>query len=159
MTFHSHSLDPRPQKLKHFTGVLFLSNEITSVDADSWQTNRVIATISGIPEAVRYAAEQIRDDMEALHNDEKHIAFLMAVDCQSGKAKLLPIPTLENVTKLKEQVGKLPEGIQDAILNNIPKKASEAIDAIWAYLKDSEELPEKAEAPSCERAIIDNAGE
>ena len=47
----------------------------------------------------------------------------------------------------------MPDGIQAAILNNVPKNTMKAIDEIWSYLSKSSEISVdvKSELPACAR--------
>jgi hypothetical protein len=131
-----------------FTGVVYLVSE--ELDESVYpEQNGVMVSLSGIPGPVVGAVEELRNHMEALHNDEKFVVFVMGVNIDNGRATIVPIPTIQNVRKMKEQVGQLPDGIQDAIIKNVPEQDMKAIDEIWSYLSQTgEREKEMADTPA-----------
>lgn len=96
-----------------------------------------------VPQELISAKDAIRRlvvDIKALHDSDDHIGLYMAVNTQTGKADIIPIPTKENIEKLRSRLDTLPAKIQQAIRKNIPEEDWKATELIWAVL-DGKPLP------------------
>lgn len=94
-----------------------------------------------VPEAVKVAVEQLKDDLISLNDSKDHVAFLMAVNVNTAKAELVPIPTLANMVKLKEHLEQFPDGVKSALKKNISDEDMMAVESIWHFLEKSKVIP------------------
>lgn len=90
-----------------------------------------------VPEPVKVAVEQLKDDLISLSDSKEHVAFLMAVNVNTAQAELVPIPTLANMLKLKENLERFPDGVKAALKKNISDEDMKAVESIWHFLDKS----------------------
>ena len=105
----------------------------------------VKAELPTMPEIIRQAFIQLRDDIFALDSKPNFVTLVMAINVDTAKADLIPIPTLDNMIKLQEHLEKFPEAVQTAIKKNIPEKDMQASKEIWNFLASNKEIRQIAQ--------------
>jgi len=91
-------------------------------------------------EAAKDALHKLQNDMMEIRDDPNKVSFLMGVDTKTGVGVMVPIPTKENMEKLKENFDKLPPNIQKTIENTMPKGSKEAMQDIWKALDEAKSI-------------------
>lgn len=133
--------------------------EIEEEDEDSAQDDQsstqvktmVTAPQSSIPDSIKPAVSRLTDDIMTLGESKEHVTFLMAVNINTAKADLVPIPTIENMARLKEHLERFPESVKAALKDNIPNEDMEAAESIWALL-DSAKNRLDSDTPSLQES-------
>jgi gas vesicle protein len=108
--------------------------------------------------AVRHAFEQLRDDIIRINEDPSYVTLLMAVNTRTAKAELIPIPTIDNMTRIKDNLDQFPEAVQNAIKKNIPEADMKASTEIWEYLGKIKEVVDKNEKAIQEKPMREELG-
>lgn len=100
--------------------------------------NTILPVSPDLPDSIKNAVEQLKEDIVSLNDSEDHLAFMMAVNVNTAKAELVPIPTLGNMTRLMAHLDQLPEGVQNALKKNISETDKQAMFSIWRFLEQRE---------------------
>lgn len=129
--------------------VMGLPAQINEVNENRMQDETALVKIEvpKVPDSVKHAFEQLRDDIITVNERPNYVTLLMAVNTKTARADLIPLPTLDNMTKLKNSLDQFPEAVQNAIKKNIPEADMKASQEIWEYLgimKQVDQPQEKA---------------
>lgn len=100
-----------------------------------------VALKAKVPDSVKAAVEQLKNDLMSLNDSKDHVAFLMAVNVNTAKAELVPLPTLANMVKLKEHLEQFPDGVKSALKKNTSDEDMKAVESIWHFLDKSKAAP------------------
>ncbi|MGI0014927.1 MAG: hypothetical protein ACREBU_16020 [Nitrososphaera sp.] len=89
-------------------------------------------------EEVKSAVQKLKEDIMAKTNSEDYVTLTMHVNLDSAKADLIPVPTKDNLDRMKHQFLSLPKKVQEVIKNSIPPEDMQAVETVWDFLGGTE---------------------
>ncbi len=93
--------------------------------------------------AVKDAVQKLKDDIESKHKSQNYVGFFMAINLETAKADLIPIPTKENMEKILLHMNELPQNVQKVVGRSIPEDDLKAAELIWDVLEPKVATEEK----------------
>ena len=116
----------------------FLSSDKDADNVDHFGKNpsemMVPADLPASQSAMSAEIRRLTDSIMALHESPGHIGFFTAVDKDTGKARLVPIPTAQNLVKLNEYYEELPKRVRNTIQKNMASEDYASFESIMRAL-------------------------
>lgn len=116
----------------------------------------IIAPVPAELVSVNQEILHLAESMRKLHESQNHLSFWMAVDINTAKAQLVPVPTLSNIEKMKHNYESLPTNVKDTIRRNTSDNDYDSFEEIMRTFVNTRELtiknpPEDNEVPLVEQ--------
>lgn len=136
------------QKCRHsgVRRVVFLHNTSEQEEANdkmAYNSNNQLVSSIGIPANASMVAADVRGKIDSLissikflHENPENMSFWMSVDVNTAKAALVPIPTYDNMLKLKKNYDSLPKRVKNTMKNNMSENDFQSFQTIIAALTE-----------------------
>ena len=104
-------------------------------DTGAGIAHQLVPAASKELEPVRKAVYKLQEGIAVRFDSPDYVTLAMHVNLNTAKADLIPVPSPENIRKLKENFSRLPTKVQDVVRKNIPEEQKKAFEEIYAYLE------------------------
>lgn len=87
-------------------------------------------------EVAREEIGQLARSIKSLYESPSHVSFWMSVDVNTAKASLVPVPTYDNMAKMKDHYDSLPKRVRNTMKKNMSEQDFQSFQAIMEAFKD-----------------------